>query len=51
MPARTGISVQQGNVSIVKNINHMGQDLGNTGGVRHNSYFSFCKNAVTIVEV
>ena len=42
MPVGTGISVQQGMLSISETKrNHMGQGLGNTGGVRQNSYFFF----------
>ena len=51
MPVGTGISAQQGMLSISETKrNHMGQGLGNTGG-EAKVIFSFFKNAVTIAEV
>ena len=51
MPVGTGISAQQGMLSISETKkNHMGQGLGHTGG-EAKSYFFFLQNAVTIAEV
>ena len=50
MPVWTGISAQQGIISISETLrNHIGQDLGNTGG-EANSYFFFLQKTVTISE-
>ena len=44
MPVGTGISAQQGMISISETkINHMGQDLGNTGDEAKQLLFSSSK--------
>ena len=52
MHFRTSISAQQGIISISKTLrNHIGQEIGNTGGEAKQLLFSFFKNAVTVSEV
>ena len=51
MPVRTGISAQQGIISILETLrNHTGQDLENTGGEAKRLLF-LSLNAVTFGEV